>query len=804
MRANQYIYTLCKDNDMGALGFSEYSRSLDITEEEAKEIKKIMEYKALNEFKYLTSEELKATELDPKAKKCPYSFGFFKLKSGRYCIALSTLLAQYKLLDAPNADPRTGNYILHALVVPEEEMEFYPTDLFGNGILKNDMTVEELEASYPVPPLPQLEIDEVESFISDEMIEAFVRANKEKFVQLVTIGLEGIKRNLSVYINDTRENLIIWMAAIQKLFPLKLASMIHFVTYELNYDKYNTPLNRMDMLFVGIKNGARGFEYGSAVNNSSVLCIDLEPEQAICSSEIGYLEYACTMANLYEEGMDSVYEFAEFLNRLSLDKLDEKLEEACKLYMAMEEKYPYSGDVLAFAEQYAEDSLNEEIVEKIAMLITNGRWTSEVNEDVIKYIFQYAGYRILNFYPMCDEYIKNNIQKYRGGKEGNLLKFLLESQPNVYMDYMRYVSEEEHFLPLLREIRNKKGEMYVLSYFAIFLPVLEELYETRQVIWQEFLVECQIIVGRKKRMEIISMLDVSIKNKNILKETVKILCECQNFNREAVLDAMGSWMEKTNPKVATYVRRILRQSDDYADIVIYLDSLMISKSNNPSQEFWGLYNMNYIKTDKDISHLVQALLDRDSKLKTVSEIVDKIPYGMYKNADLSKAVEVEFLKLSWNEVQELEDSLYDKLETVVSPDVFGKAYFVIAARRLKKNAYRSEGLCEFFEAKNLYIRILEKKEQKAYLEKELPEFYSITRSRNDVEFLVSHFLDKEKPEIFFGILSKILKLEDEKKRQLFMENLAIVYGPEYKNYMKEDGSEKSNFVGGLKKIFGKK
>src|SRR5699024_4342421 len=156
MKASQLIYTSWKNGDSPNKGYMVYSKSLDISDAEVNDIKKVMKYvPPLSLTPAPTEEEIK--------ENFPYNFAYFKLNSGRVCISLATYLGK----DYSN---RYGNYLIYALVFDEEELDQYPVEFFGENFMKNSMTDEELNASSPVPPLPVLNIEEVGNIVTDEVV----------------------------------------------------------------------------------------------------------------------------------------------------------------------------------------------------------------------------------------------------------------------------------------------------------------------------------------------------------------------------------------------------------------------------------------------------------------------------------------------------------------------------------------------------------------------------------------------------------------------------------------------------------
>src|SRR5699024_11632598 len=80
-------------------------------------------------------------------------------------------------------------------------------------------------------PLPVLNIEEVGNIVTDEVVIDFVNDHQKEVEYFISAVLESRKENVPFYLNDTRENIILWIAIIQKLFSISVAKHIYFSSY---------------------------------------------------------------------------------------------------------------------------------------------------------------------------------------------------------------------------------------------------------------------------------------------------------------------------------------------------------------------------------------------------------------------------------------------------------------------------------------------------------------------------------------------------------------------------------------------
>lgn len=222
MEALQYIYTSWKNGDSTEKGYMIYSRSEGISESECTAIKDAMQYLAPKELTLTpTPQEI--------ADIFPYAFSYFVLPTGRGCVAQSTYLGK-------DYSGRYGNYIIHALIFDINDLPCRPAEFFAEPYIKTAMTQEELDAPSPVPPLPPLHISEYASVINDEQLNEFLFNKEDEFAQLISMILASQDAGIPFYLNDSRENLVLWAAAVQRILPSRLAKKFMFTKQFLSVD----------------------------------------------------------------------------------------------------------------------------------------------------------------------------------------------------------------------------------------------------------------------------------------------------------------------------------------------------------------------------------------------------------------------------------------------------------------------------------------------------------------------------------------------------------------------------------------
>ena len=237
MKVSQYLYTSYKNSPNG--GYAVYSMSSDISQEDAKVIFLLMQYPAVPMLsdmrRSLNNMTWNPVDMKDIEGVCPRNFAYFKLPSGKYCLAESGYIGPEFKGFTPSG--RTGNYLIHALIM--DKVEKLPILYMGSNIFRHDLTLEEWTAKNPAP-LPSIDVEPSASFSQSE-ITAFLNSDnrKEHIKKIVTI-LKDKNNKQPIFINDKLENARLWISAISLLLPPEEAKEIFFNTY--SYDDNNVKL----------------------------------------------------------------------------------------------------------------------------------------------------------------------------------------------------------------------------------------------------------------------------------------------------------------------------------------------------------------------------------------------------------------------------------------------------------------------------------------------------------------------------------------------------------------------------------
>lgn len=217
MLASQIIYTACGKTKKG--DFETWAKSVDITQAEDDEICDKMSYKRLKDFPPIPTQK-EIDEIFPK------KFSYFKLSSGRYCIAMSTYVGKVY----SDEDNRFGNYVMHGYVFNKPE-RFVPVDFFASKLFKQSLSREEWFDIGAPDSLPQVDFpDSVDGLSDSDLREFFTPARLEKLKQLVQAVYNSLSSDEKVTFHDNHVNLPYWYKGISLCFDESVQSELTFCT----------------------------------------------------------------------------------------------------------------------------------------------------------------------------------------------------------------------------------------------------------------------------------------------------------------------------------------------------------------------------------------------------------------------------------------------------------------------------------------------------------------------------------------------------------------------------------------------
>jgi hypothetical protein len=802
--ALQYIYTSWKNGDSSEKGYMIYAKSEGISEAECDDIKFVMQYLAPKEMVHNPTPKQIADEF-------PYSFSYFKLSSGRACIAQATYLGK-------DYSGRFGNYIIYALVIPMEELDTYPVELFGEGYIRTFLTDKELNAPSPVPALPPFEIVNSGSIINDEQVMEFIYEREEEFAYLFSAVLIAKDKGVPFYLNDTRENLVLWMAALQKMLPIEIAKQVTFNTYVGNHEKLRSDdckAKGLTFICLGVRPDANYFSYATESKSSRQMVMDFI--NGNMTEDIEVLSVAKAMAMSYTMGMEDIALFSDFLVKVGFHEFNIELEAAYSFYRLYKEgDFTLAGNslinMLEFGHKYCPEEMNSAVGVKVIEKIQAEMWNLSIEETktLIPYLYSYSGFMVYTIneivYEFLYEYAMENIDE---GSLFDLLKSIQDRNRNEYKSFLEYFCSSK-----------------VIGQSKLYLEGNQS--PSTNLFYCKFMVRnYNLRNGLNDSLGVASLLGIIIRNmaKYQSDSIFEILDEVQNyplllsdivakFTANLRADKMrefgikfGQWMDVLGEVNASEIQsHLFKRSSQFA---VYLCSMYIKESKNPDKAFWNFYNhqksLFSLNGNLDLSTLVKAYLECDQSSKAAIKIIETVDLKLIKDISTANMIIAiiedlpmkSLIKTEYKTLIKIDDmALSNRCETLKITAVLFAKY----CERQNSITARKITFGELSSGFKYSLDGFEKKDYQEYLSEYLNIFIRYIYSSNDVTALLKSCYNTKYFGVFHDeyadILKKIKKRDERAWNRLITQtciylidnisnDVAATYEPLFMKYLRK-------------------
>lgn len=313
----QWKFTACRYNIENANGFNTFSMSEGLSREDKEDlIRAAGAYAPPDHLPYQPSrEEIRAL--------FPVVFSSFPLRSGKMAVVRTVYVGK------DYAGVRWGNFFSHGLILREEHWPFHPIRLWNSPLFADGLTETELSLTGTPPPLPSLEVGEEDLHDFSAEIPSFLARDADResaLVPLVNCVRDGQTSGKPVLLRDEPENVPYWIAAVQYVFPPKLAGAVTFTTYAKSQ-----PTSRKFHLFATSLEGNE-FKFGSASLDATNHLFDF-PQGARPDSPPGTTLFTgCIKTDEVPYPGQDLQEIRQFAEGIECRLADDSLDKAVPLY----------------------------------------------------------------------------------------------------------------------------------------------------------------------------------------------------------------------------------------------------------------------------------------------------------------------------------------------------------------------------------------------------------------------------------------------------------------------------------------
>ncbi len=590
MEALQYIYTSWKNGNSTEKGYMIYSRSAGISEVECGAIKDAMQYLAPKELNLTpTAQEI--------ADVFPYAFSYFILPTGRGCVAQSTYLGK-------DYSGRFGNYIIYALVFDTNDLPCRPAEFFAEPYIKTSMTEDELNAPSPVPPLPPLRISQYASVINDDQLNEFAFNKEDEFSQVIAMAFAARDSGIPFYMNDTRENLVLWSAAIQRILPPRLAKKFTFNTYIGDHEAMRSPRIRdegLDFHLIGVRPDANYFNYSTECKSNRHMVIDFIDGHM--TQGVKPTTFSQAMASSLAMDYEEVDAFGDFIDTTSFNEISGRLQDGYLYFRLLRcDEFDFTDmnlkAILAFGSQYCSDADNSDIGSKLLVKFQENGWIlkPDILAEFWSFVCKHSDFMIFTLFDLLQE----TLYQYSGEATEpctdleTLIQKISESSACHYSEYLEYANSANSVEQLLLYLAGHRN-LYTNSFYINWLLRSYDFHNglnDRQPISKLLMTLLNNITridgSEKSMVEIL----FATANKQVLFENILWIFMGVVQDTYRLEQLCTKYVEVTNTLTDDQLNQfeqLLLETSGAAPIATRLCAHKIASSKKPDDEFWRIY-----------------------------------------------------------------------------------------------------------------------------------------------------------------------------------------------------------------------
>ncbi len=776
MKALQYIYTSWKNGDSADKGFMVWSKSQGVTDAESDMIVAAMKYTVPKDMDPApTPEQI--------AESYPFSFSYFRLPNGRDCVAQTTYLGE-------DYSGRAGNYIISALLFNQGELTVRPYELFGEGCLRTSLSEEELNAASPVPPLPVLEIDSWGSRVNDGTIRDFLAIRTDDFASLLSALISAGDGGQQIFLNDTRENLVLWFAALQRAFPLQTVGKITFNTYVGDCKKFDYASCRIKPALCGVLSGENGFDYAADADTAGKIVFDFIGWNRTSGFVPGNFEKM--ISETLAEDPAGLDEWLAFLGKIGLRELNRKLYAAYDAFrllhgddLGLDEKK--ADTLLSFCSDFGDESFRADVC---GAILHNLRGTENFSPDsaarLFSYLYKHAGFMQTSVHDQFLRYFTASLEKDPDNSGRTLSETAGKVRKNAsggFNSFLSYILSDKKRVSLADWLMEHKE----LSQNQFWLDFLLGSYKNNDGIRSDpskaelaEVILHNLAADPGEAETVLKQLVPYSDSWNAIYDVVSMYFS--HFTEDQIRStgpAFGSFLNKIGKNSALKILSGMMNDPDLEREAVFFDSMYIGKSDQPDDAFWNLYKTQFSKNARldhvDLSPMIMAFLQKQNKAEDAAEMIEKLPVTNIGSSAAVAALADSIETLPVKKIRNLRGAVPAKLIGLLKNyNLTGRAPKTEALLFLEslENNGAPMGLTEAMRSVPLRLEEYDKKDYQELTSLFFPVMISSVTGKEDLRTLCRIFRHPKYFDTFTGMLTDEMK-RNEKKNKTLWERLNI-------------------------------
>lgn len=745
MKALQYLYTSWPNGNLPNKGYMIYSTSEGITPEECEDIRRVMRYQPpLSLVPNPTQEQI--------IDEFPYNFAYFRLSSRRLCAALTTYVGK-------DYSHRYGNYLIHALVFEDRDMDVYPVELFGEDFWRTYLTEEEIHADSPVPPLDILDIDMTGDMVNESTIADFTAEHEEQTALLIDAYIESVSRKVPLYLNDTRENLVMWCAVLQEMMPLRMAKELYFTTYAFNPSNVKICMSEYGctMSVMGVWQDRLQFDYAAQQHMAGCVVVDFTGNHV--TEGLRRTEAAKEIAADFTIGMDVIRQFDDFLDsHTSCSRVELPIETAYRYFQLMEIPGTQTtltdlAEIMRFSEKYVTEDDRRTLALKLLDLHGTEFPEGSLEEEtlLLGFLYRYADIMMLTvnelFFSLLVRALQTEGENSGAESEGRkLLEGVQKSTSEGIGSFSEYFLSEEGIDKQKKLVSADAGGNLTRLFSELLVRFCSQRENQDEIARASSLLQGEmqyLTSGRAGGSVIAELLRESLNVPALFHIVIEASCDSANRDETAQREAENFFSSLPGDETDR-AEEVLNSSKLGKKDRVHLNSILLKRKMNPEEAFW---NMTYrLATDYnrnvDLSELADSLTDVSQDPQTAIAMIERLDFAFLESARVRKKVIIQAAGISMRELNSLSPDTAVRLSRMAEKEGIGKETAQITAVLAGREAAYSKESHKYKNFIDLYGKMpfsMDGIRQKTYidiLQCYLPDFLSLVSSADDIGKLI--------------------------------------------------------------------
>ncbi|MBO5110817.1 MAG: hypothetical protein J6D21_08900 [Clostridia bacterium] len=503
MFASQLIYTGCGKDKTGA--FSVWSKSLDITKTEENEIRDKMLYKRPSNLPFEpTPEELE--NLFPK------KLGFFRLTSGRMCLAQSVYIGNVY----SDLDKRTGNYIIHAFVFDKDE-DLIPMNFIGSDVFRRGLTYEEWHDHDAPDELPKVEIVDRPSTLTKQEIDTFfdaTRTDRLKLLLQAIINSSTTDQKVTFY--DKHSNLKYWYKAISACLPKGMLKELTFNTFftpstplpsQMQAGAINTDV-KIRNIAPTVASTLFNYQQDARAGKYS-----FDFESGILPGSITVSNYVDAIVDTLKSNVFQAISLVDAIGKIRA-KSNTDMDTAMELHFLFSKQIskidsvPKLSQLLRLTADYYKERLPEVADTLYTYGLQSGHWAlNSAIAEIYRFIFDYS--EVADKSAMIRQYIANQsaFGVNANAPCNDYCASFKSNAPFAWINFLDYIFEGDNFQRYLSEHGSTFNGRYLLfNTFAESMTELAESQENKKAAMRYFVETAMACIQKEQMNDLLALL----------------------------------------------------------------------------------------------------------------------------------------------------------------------------------------------------------------------------------------------------------------------------------------------------------